>query len=104
MSALGPTDALILVPVAVLAIAAVTRPANRRLRIASVISLALVALGYTMLRPTARAARAHYESSGGVWSEEWLAGVQSILAVTRHMPTVVLFAALLLAVIALRSK
>src|SRR5690606_19324643 len=104
MSALSTTDALVLVPVAVLAIAAIAQPANRRLRIASVTSLVLVALCYTVLRPSARAARTYYESSGGVWSEQWLAGVQSMLAVTRHMPTVVLLAALLLAVIALRSR
>jgi hypothetical protein len=104
MSGLGTTDALILAPVALLAIAAIARPANRRLRIASGISLALVALGYTVLRPSARAARTYHEGSGGVWSEEWLAGVESMLAVTRHVPTVVLLAALLLAAIALRSK
>ena len=101
---LGTLDALILAPVAVLAIAAILMPSNRRLRIASVISLAAVALGYTLFRPSPRAALAYHESIGGAWSKEWLAGVESLLAVTRHLPTVVLLAALLLAVIALRSK
>jgi hypothetical protein len=101
---LGIVDAFILAPVAVLAIAAIALPANRRLRIASVISLAAVALGYTVFRPSARAALAYHESIGGVWSKEWLAGAESMLAVTRHLPTIVLLAALLLSAIALRSK
>jgi hypothetical protein len=101
---LGTIDALILAPVALLAIAAITLPANRGLRIASVVSLAAVALGYTLLRPSARAALAYHENTGGTWSKDWLAGVESVLAVTQHLPTVVLLAALLLAVIALRSK
>jgi hypothetical protein len=101
---LGTLDAFILATVAVLAIASIFLPANRRLRIASIISLAAVALGYTVFRPSARAALAYHESLGGAWSKDWLAGVESMLAVTRHLPTVVLLAALLLAVIALRSK
>ena len=101
---LGTLDALILAPVAVLAIAAVFLPDSRRLRVASVLSLAAVALGYTLFRPSPRAALAYHESIGGAWSKDWLAGVESMLAVTRHLPTVVLLAALLLAVIALRSK
>jgi len=101
---LGTLDALILAPVGVLAIAAILMPANRRLRIASVFSLAAVALGYTLFRPSPRAALAYHESIGGAWPKEWLAGVESVLVVTRHLPTVVLLAALLLAVIALRSK
>jgi len=101
---LGTLDAFILAPVAVLAIVAIFLPANRHLRIASVIALAAVALGYTLFRPSPRAALAYHESIGGTWSKEWLAGVESMLAVTQHLPTIVLLAALLLAVIALRSK
>jgi hypothetical protein len=101
---LATLDALILAPVAILAIAAIVLPANPRLRIASVISLAAVALGYTLFRPSTRAALAYHESIGGAWSKDWLAGVESVLAVTRHLSIVVLFAALLLAVFALRSK
>ena len=101
---LGTLDALILLPTAALAVAAIAWPSNRRLRIASVLALAAVAFGYTVLRPSPRAALAYHESIGGIWSKEWLAGVESVLAVTRHLPTVVLIAALLLAVIALRSK
>ena len=101
---LGTLDALILLPAIALAVAAIALPFNRRLRIASVLALAVVAIGYTAFRPTARSALAYHESVGGAWSKDWLAGVESILAVTRHLPTVVLVAALLLAVIALRSK
>lgn len=101
---LGIVDIFILAPVVVLAIAAAASPANRRLRIASVISLAAVALGYTAFRPSVRAALAYHQSIGGAWSKDWLAGAESMLAVSRHLPTVVLLAALLLAVIALRSK
>jgi hypothetical protein len=101
---LGTVDAFILAPVAALAIAAMALPANRRLRVAAIISLAAVALGYTFFGPSARTALAYHESVGGSWSKEWLAGVESMLAVSRHLPTVVLLAALLLAAIALRSK
>jgi hypothetical protein len=100
---LGTLDALILAPVAALAIAAIFLPANRRLRIASVITLTAVALGYTLFRPP-RAALAYHESVGGAWSKDWLAGVESMLAITQHLSTVVLLAALWLAAIALRSK
>lgn len=101
---LGTLDALVLLPTAALAVAAIALPSNRRLRIVSVLALATVAFGYTIFRPSPRAALAHHESLGGVWSKDWVAGVESVLAVTRHFPTVVLLAALLLAVIALRSK
>ena len=101
---LATLDVFILGSAAALAVAAILVPASRRLRIAAVLSLAAVALGYTLLRPSPRAALAYHQSTGGVWSQEWLAGVESMVAVGRHLPTVVLLAALLLAVIALRSK
>ena len=100
----GTLDALILLPTSALAVAAIALPSNRRLRIVSVLALAAVAFGYTIFRPSSRAALAYHESLGGAWSKDWLAGVESVLAVTRHLLTVVLVAALLLAVIALRSK
>ena len=111
---LGTVDALILVPVTALAIAAIIFASNRLLRVTSVIArllrvtsviaLIAVAFGYTVFRPSARAALAYHKSSGGVWSKEWLEGVESMLAVSRHLPVVVLVAALLLGIVALRSK
>lgn len=101
---LGTLDALILFPTAALAVSAIALPSHRRLRIVSILVLAAVAFGYTVFGPSPRAALAYHESLGGTWSKEWLAGVESILAVTRHLPTVVLVAAVLLAAIALRSK
>jgi hypothetical protein len=101
---LGVIDLFILAPAAALALAAIFRPSNRRLRIAATIALAAVAFGYTAFRPSPRAALAYHESLGGAWSKDWVAGAESVLAVSRHFPTVVLAAALLLAIIALRSR
>ena len=104
MSSLGVLDAIVLVPTAILAIAAIALPRKRALHMVSVIALGLVVTGYTVFRPNGRAALAYYESMGGSWSQEWLAGVQSLLAVTRYFPWIVAGAALLLAVIAWRSR
>ena len=87
-----------------LAIAAIVAPARARLRLCAVVVLAGIAAFCTLLRPGPRAALAYHESHGGSRSEDWLAGVQSYLHVTQHFSTVVLVAALLLAIIALRSN
>lgn len=101
---LGLLDLLILAPVAVLAALAIWRPTNRKLLISAVAAVATVAVGYTLFRPSARAAAAYHESQGGAVSQAFLDGVVSMLAVSRHIPTVVLVAALTLEVLALRSK
>ena len=101
---LDTTDLIIFGIAATLTIAAILLPSNRRVHIAAVLSLAAIALGYTILRPGARAALAHYKQQGGINTAEWLAGVTSLLEVTRHFSTVVVVAALLLALLALRSK
>ena len=69
-----------------------------------ILVLSAVAGAYTILRPGIRTALAYHEKLGGTWSEDWLAGVTSYLAVTRHFSTVVFVAALLLAAIAIRSR
>jgi hypothetical protein len=104
MGLLGLTDFLIFGAVLVLTIFALAIPKSRYLRISAIFSLAAVATGYTLMRPGVRAALNYHQHMGGTWSKEWLAGVESLLAVTQHFSTIVLVAALLLAVIALRSK
>ncbi len=97
-------DYVILGSVSALAVGSLVFPSKRRLRVVSIFAMALLATFYTVLRPGARAALAYHQSKGGVWSEEWLAGVESYLAVTRHDSAATLLLMLLLTIMALRSK
>ena|SRR6266496_2808481 len=101
---MGPVDYIICCIAFALAAAAIVAPSRGRLRVAAILVLTAVATAYTILRPGVRTALAYREKLGGAWSEDWMAGVTSYLAVTRHFSTVVLAAALLLAVVALRSR
>jgi hypothetical protein len=87
-----------------LALASIVRPANRPLRIASVLVLVAVMAIYVMFRPGARAAVVYYEQHGGVLSEAFHHGIASLQAVTWPFSVYVLVAAILLAAIALRNK
>jgi|SRR5438093_11969075 len=101
---MGPIDYLIFCLALALAATAIIAPTRRRVRVAAILVLSAVAGAYTILRPGIRTALAYHEKLGGTWSEDWLAGVTSYLAVTRHFSTVVFVAALLLAAIAIRSR